>query len=272
MVDSKKQQELHAKYNPEGSQLRILQLNLLDILVEFDRICNKNNITYWIDSGTLIGAARHGGFIPWDDDLDVCVFRKDRKRLRKAMEKDLKSPFIFVDAYSSAKGTYSRCARLRNNRVSVYRTIPKPGFPEETEIRKDNIWLDVFFETYGNPVVSKKIDFLFGRCYRRRFKLVDDGKMNRLIGVCLYPFAQFLVVAARCWGAVFNRKTLIHDFGTGFYSKRKIEDIFPLGTIEFEGHLFPAPCNTDRYLSLIYGDWTRIPDNIENHNIFKIQD
>lgn len=271
MIDNKIQQELRAKYNPDGSLLRTVQLSLLDILVEFDRICRENNVTYWLDSGTLIGAARHGGFIPWDDDLDVCILRKDRKKLKAAMEKDLKAPFTFIDA-NSIKGYTRRWARVLNDRITVSRIIPKPGHNGETEVRDENIWLDVFFETYGNPAVSKKIDFLFGRCYRRRFRLIDDGKMNRFIGVCLYPFAQFLVVAARCWGSVFNRKTLIHDFGTGFYSKRKTEDVFPLGKIEFEGYQFPAPCNTDRYLSRIYGDWTRIPDNIENHNIFKIQD
>ena len=71
MIEKAMQQELRSLYNPDGSRLRTIQLNLLDILIEFDRICRNNEIPYWLDSGTLIGAARHGGFIPWDDDLDV---------------------------------------------------------------------------------------------------------------------------------------------------------------------------------------------------------
>ena len=94
MIDKKIQEQLREQYNPDGSQLRTIQLCLLDILIEFDRVCRKNGISYWIDSGTLIGAARHGGFIPWDDDLDVCILRKDRKRVAEALTRDLREPFI----------------------------------------------------------------------------------------------------------------------------------------------------------------------------------
>ncbi|ACQ66967.1 LicD family protein [Candidatus Williamhamiltonella defendens] len=55
----------------EKSVLRQAQLLLLEGLKEIDRICNKHNINCWIDSGTLLGAKRHGGFIPWDDDIDI---------------------------------------------------------------------------------------------------------------------------------------------------------------------------------------------------------
>ncbi|MBR5957646.1 MAG: LicD family protein, partial [Salinivirgaceae bacterium] len=89
--------ELRAKYNPEGSQLRQIQNRELDILIEFDRICRKHNIDYWLDSGTLLGAVRHGGFIPWDDDIDVCVLKKDRKRLRKAMNTSLSQDYEYSE-------------------------------------------------------------------------------------------------------------------------------------------------------------------------------
>lgn len=78
MIDNDTQLTLRAQFNPDGSSLRNLQLQLVDILIEFDRICRKNNIDYWLDSGSLLGAARHGGFIPWDDDLDVCVLKIGR--------------------------------------------------------------------------------------------------------------------------------------------------------------------------------------------------
>lgn len=77
MIDPKLQAELRAKFNPDGSKLRNYQLYLLQMLKDFDTICNELGVKYWLSSGTLIGAARHGGFIPWDDDIDVEMTKDD---------------------------------------------------------------------------------------------------------------------------------------------------------------------------------------------------
>ena len=66
--------EDYSKYNGEGTQLRKAQLCMLNILVEIDKICRKHNIPYWLDSGTLLGAVRHGGFIPWDSRKSAKYF------------------------------------------------------------------------------------------------------------------------------------------------------------------------------------------------------
>ena len=63
--------DLRQRFNPEGSVLRQHQLRMLELLKVIDCICKKHDIPYWLSSGTLIGAARHKGFIPWDDDLDI---------------------------------------------------------------------------------------------------------------------------------------------------------------------------------------------------------
>ena len=69
------------KYNGDGTPLRKAQLCMLNILIEIDRICRKHDIPYWLDSGTLLGAVRHGGFIPWDDDFDVWMTRENIDKL-----------------------------------------------------------------------------------------------------------------------------------------------------------------------------------------------
>ena len=75
MIDSKIQNKLREKYNPDGSLLRQHQLRMLKMLSYFDKICQEHNIHYWLSSGNCIGVVRHGGFIPWDDDIDVEMLR-----------------------------------------------------------------------------------------------------------------------------------------------------------------------------------------------------
>ena len=80
---------LRQRFNPDGSLLRRQQMRMLEILLEVDRICKKHDIKYWLSSGTLIGAARHKGFIPWDDDLDIEMLWDDYKRLMKVLPDEL---------------------------------------------------------------------------------------------------------------------------------------------------------------------------------------
>lgn len=70
-------EELRARFNPEGSLLWKHQQRMVELLLAFDTICKRHHIRYWLIGGTLIGAARHQGFIPWDDDMDVQMLRED---------------------------------------------------------------------------------------------------------------------------------------------------------------------------------------------------
>ena len=83
-----------SKYNGEGTMLRKAQLRMLDILIAVDKICRKHNIPYWLDYGTLLGAVRHGGFIPWDDDLDISMMKEDYDRFLTIASKELPEQFF----------------------------------------------------------------------------------------------------------------------------------------------------------------------------------
>ena len=76
---------LRQRYNPDGSRLRHDQLELMKMLRVVTDICDANGIQWWLSSGTLLGAARHQGFIPWDDDLDIVLLKRDCKRLERLL-------------------------------------------------------------------------------------------------------------------------------------------------------------------------------------------
>ena len=91
-------EEDFSKYNGEGTDLRKAQLRMLDILIEVDKVCRKHQIPYWIDFGTLLGAVRHRGFIPWDDDIDICVLNEYYGVLRQALIDELPGQYAFQDS------------------------------------------------------------------------------------------------------------------------------------------------------------------------------
>ena len=78
-----------SQYNKEGTLLRQVQLQLVDMMIEIDKICRKHNIQYWITFGTLLGAVRHGGFIPWDDDLDISMTSENLNKFIRIAPQEL---------------------------------------------------------------------------------------------------------------------------------------------------------------------------------------
>ena len=129
------------------SALREHQLRLLDLLVEFDSVCTRLGITWWIDSGTLLGAVRHGGFIPWDDDLDVCVLASDYRKIRKLLSAHLSSPYAFD---CSKRGQTRLSPRFVDTGQSVLRHDPLTGAP-----REEKLWIDTLVLRPGSLRLKK---------------------------------------------------------------------------------------------------------------------
>lgn len=100
------EQELKEKYNPEGSVLRKMQLRMLDMLLYIDKVCKEQNIEWRLDSGNVLGAVRHGGFIPWDDDVDIVLTPKEFKKLVKYLKDNPHHQFVLQDNETD-KGFYS---------------------------------------------------------------------------------------------------------------------------------------------------------------------
>ena len=259
LINSQNDAELKAKYNPEGSQLRQIQYRELDILIEFDRICRIHNIDYWLDSGTLIGAVRHGGFIPWDDDIDICVLKKDWKKLEKAMKESVGEDY----EYSG----YGKKSKLPHPRLYDKYASVKRKLKGRDVIADESLWLDVLLMEPGSLITKRVIENTYGKCLRRVWNYMDDGRFKHSIALIAYPFTFVfkLIISGLCYA--FHSNTLVHCYGNALYSIRKKSEIFPLSEIEFEGRMFKAPYDVDAYLKRIYGNYMEIPssDKIEDH-------
>ena len=160
------------KYNPEGSALRNHQLKLLDLLSEFDKLCEENGIVWWLDGGTLLGAIRHGGFIPWDDDLDVCILWNDVPRIRKILCEKAPAPYAFKDRRWT-KDYAHLWPRFVNESCKIVRMDALTGKPMD-----DELWIDTFIVRPGSPRLKAIINPLYGRCVRRIYGMIDDGMLN----------------------------------------------------------------------------------------------
>lgn len=253
MIDLLTQQTLREQYNPEGSSLRRLQLQMLDILIEFDRICQKHQIPYWLDAGTLLGAVRHGGFIPWDDDLDICMSRRDYDRFRQVCVDELAAPYKLRDV-GAADNNYSYWAKIVDETVVVRRKLTNP-----TRILQYNIWLDIFVVESGSVDTKRRIEPIYGKCLRRKNKQIIDGRLNYILAILFLPIINGGIRLLRLWNRVVHKDEYIYTYGVPFYPKHLKEYTFPLSSISFEGHRFCAPSNPDGYLRTFYGDYESIP-------------
>lgn len=122
-----------------SSEMKKVWAVLLDLLSEFQRVCDKYHIQWWADAGTILGAARHKGMIPWDDDIDVMLMRDEYKKLCRVAEKEFKYPYFF-QTEETDKGSTRGHAQLRNSKTTgILKT-------ELTPKRKFNqgIFLDIF--------------------------------------------------------------------------------------------------------------------------------
>ena len=244
-------------YNPEGSDLRVLQLRMLEILKVVDRICRKHNIKYWLCGGTLLGAIRHGGFIPWDDDLDIEMMREDFIRFSEIAKDELPDTLILHTAQNDPKYVYLY-AKVRD--VNSY---VKEKCPVNQSFKYQGAFIDIFPREYAILDWCKLAAKLYNRlCFNLvlgsgfRFFLYVFFR-NMLVGV-VYPLFRLLAKLS-------NKRKICHTYGVSFYDSYDDCVIFPLIEVEFEGECFFAPNNPHTYLTDLYGDYMKIPDEKEIH-------
>ena len=224
----------------KSPSLRDVQLKELEMLKQFDKAVREAGLRYFLTDGTLLGAMRHNGFIPWDDDIDLGMPTEDYRR--------------FADV---AKAILPKNLRYcAENQPSSWLGFAK--------IKDGEFELDIFpFESMPNlpaPFVRILFRFRHGCFWRLRKAKIVHGKASMVIWKLIHMTAvaawKVLCVLFPCGGW-----HECPEAGFSVYAKR--HQFEPLSTHEFEGVEFPVPADPESVLTNVYGDWRKLPPEAE---------
>lgn len=268
LLTDKLNTELRNRYNPEGSELRNAQLRMLSLLLWFDEVCKKYDIPYFLEGGTLLGAIRHKGFIPWDDDIDLGVPYKYYKKMRNAFIRE-KHPQFIIQCEENDPYSFKFWFVLRDTK-SKYIHVRPEMIKRESVMKYTGLQIDLF--PYDNHVFSALNRVLSH--YNWGCLTIDKLGTSKLIcqlAHLIFKLQKMLRLCLRTITPKLNYWT--YGYGTCFNWKYREDVLFPTSEVKFEGHWFPAPHDPDEYLRIHYGDYMNLPSSSElnHHEIGKIQ-
>lgn len=259
----------------DSESLRKLQLIELEILVEIERICKKNHINYTITGGTLLGAVRHGGFIPWDDDADVSMLRSEYQRFREACKKDLDISRYYFQDIENTKGYRWGYAKVRR-KDSVFLREGQEDMPYE-----QGIFVDIFpRDGVPNGVIRHKIHVLLCFVVRKMMWSVIGRKtaktrIQRWIYQLLYMISKDNILQIYRHLVQYSNKektkyvrTLTFPLPNQLkgYERKWYQDYT---RVYFEGYEFQVEASYKKWLLQEFGEYTKLPP-VEKRKIHPI--
>lgn len=266
------------KENENEKTLRQAQLVDLRILRIVDYICKKHNLQYWLEGGTLLGAVRHKGFIPWDDDIDIAMTRDDYNKFFEIAIKEFPSD-LFLQNFKTTEYAGNTWTQIKDRKSLMVL--------EENAKYHQGIYMDIFpCDSYTNNRVKR---FFTERLYKQLYIKVQainapfkkplftknnfiKNFIKFILKVVFFPFAILnhnviydLNIKTREKRISKMSKNAKNNYGYGtdvlnwdnIFSK---DTIFPLKTMEFENNVFSVPNDWHKYLVTLYGnDYMKLP-------------
>ena len=264
-------EELKKKYNPEGSLRRRVQLRLLDMLVYFDEICKEIDVDYRLDSGNILGAVRHGGFIPWDDDLDVAIDNYgDYKRLCNFLKTHPHPQFVLQDD-TTDQGHIKYWNTLRDLK-SEYVHLDEGDDILDKMLKYRGLQIDIFPYEAG---VIRSLYFRYANLNRKEKWALLEHKHFKVKIIRLFRkkiINPLLHIASRLFG---DKRFYMYSYGAAFKARIPKEVLLPHRPIMFEGHEFSGPADPQKYCEVVYGNYMDLPpvDKRDHHLVtYKIWD
>ena len=244
--------------------MRQIQLLSVELLRLFDNICKKHEIQYWLDYGTLLGAVRHKGFVPWDDDIDVAMLREDYNKFIEVFPKEIE-----------------KLEEIKDLIIISKLTKPHENFPEdanEMDLINSGTFILFFQCAFKKPFVHFDV---FPKEYIEDSGLTDERneiqtklqvELREKIEKQTWSFEEGLQIQRDKMKFTYEKTSQISDAIDGLHNNihNRIYErnlIFHLGNILFEEYEFSCPNNYEEYLPLIYGpEYMHIPHIALDHN------
>ena len=252
----------------------------LEILKYFSNFCDEHKLRYFLSNGTLLGAIRHNGFIPWDDDIDVYMPRNDYMKFLHLVGSSLGPNYKLVTPYNSKKYLYTY-AKLFDDRTVLVE------FPETLKYTI-GVYIDIF-PVDGLPDSEIEINKHFKRTKKlisQNWLFIAQGKrLTKETKLYKRMYGYLFVFLARLMGEKFyfnklDKMARKYDFdkseevaltacGYGAVERMKQSYFAKCQKVKFENNLFNAPIGYHEYLTSLYGDYMKLPpleEQIKRHN------
>ena len=256
----------------QGVTVRQLQMKIFEIFKYLKQICEDNGLTYWCGGGTMLGAVRHKGFIPWDDDLDVFMPRKDYETLYRRWN----------ELADTSHYVLSRTDRSHNNHHAAMKLIDiTTTYVNRHSENEDNIhgvYIDVIpFEGCPDSKLGRAVQIYHSVMYGifNCQRLPDNqGKLLRFPVKVMLSLIKDPQTRYNIWKR-HEAKMARYDFFTAKYVKETVtsfrglfrlytRDMFDTVDADFEDIKIKIPAGYDAYMKAIFGDYMKEPEDVES--------
>lgn len=245
-------------------KLEVIQQILLGYLMEIDRICKKHNIKYFLGGGSLLGAVRHHGFIPWDDDADVMMLREDYDKFLSVLPNELPSNLFYQ---SPSTETLNHCPFTK---IRINNTIFSTKFTSKFMDMHNGIFLDVLAQDQtSNNKLIRKLHVYATICTRslvfnkwkgspvkakRKFDSAAATFLKNILPMKFLEWIQdkVLVLFKNKKNAKYLYDSMGRNVGRGAFPKEWLDEVI---WVDFENVKMPIPKEYDKYLKYLYGDY-----------------